>query len=79
MTHAQGPFPDPWRPINVYVTRDVAFNAEKMHKVTAQVLERIGCGGCHSGRILFFRQLENFVVNPQTLALQEIAGGGLGI
>jgi hypothetical protein len=78
MAHAQGPFPDPWRPINVYVTRDIAFNLEKMNKVTAQVLDRIGCGGCHSGRILFFHQLENFVVNPQTLNVQEFAGGGFG-
>jgi hypothetical protein len=78
MTHKFDPEPSPWRAVNVYVSRDVAFSLEKMNKVTAQILDRIGCGGCHSGRILFFHQIENFVVNPQTLAVQEIAGGGFG-
>ena len=68
--------PVPWRAVNVYVNRDISFNLEKMTKITAQVLNRIGCGGCHSGRILFFHTLEDFVVDPKTLAVEELGGGG---
>jgi hypothetical protein len=60
--------------VRVFLTRDVAFDLQKMQRVTANVLHRIGCGGCHSGRLLEFVTIENFVVNPKTLDLQEIAG-----
>ena len=76
MNNALPQDPIPLRPINVYVSRDVAFSLEKMNKVTAQVLDRIGCGGCHSGRILFFHQLEDFIVNPRTGELEQFAAGG---
>jgi len=39
------------------------------------VLEKLGCGGCHSGRVLDFLELEQFVVNPETLEVTELAGG----
>lgn len=69
--------PVPFRPVNIYVTRDVAFNLEKMQKVTADILNRLGCGQCHSGRILFFHSLEDFVVNPKTLGVEELGALGL--
>jgi hypothetical protein len=69
--------PMPGRPVTIYVPRDVAFNLEKMNRVTAQVLGRLGCGGCHSGRILYFHTLEDFVVNPKTLEVHEFTPGGL--
>src|SRR5215471_269657 len=69
--------PVPMRPVNIYVSRDVAFNLEKITKVTAEVLNRLGCGQCHSGRILFFHSLEDFVVNPKTLAVEELGALGL--
>ncbi|HEX2778695.1 MAG TPA: hypothetical protein VHM30_04290, partial [Gemmatimonadaceae bacterium] len=55
--------PVPIRPINIFVTREIAFDLAKMTKVTANVLTRLGCGSCHSGRILYFHALEDFVVN----------------
>ena len=60
--------------VRVFVPREVAFDHQKMQRVTANVLNKIGCGGCHSGRLLEFVTIENFVVHPKTLDLQEIAG-----
>lgn len=71
------PTPDPIFPhgrVVIYVTRDVAFNLKKMNKVTENVLSRLGCEGCHSGRILDFRQIEQYATNPTTLEIQELAG-----
>ena len=61
--------------VRVFVTSDVTFDLGKMQKVTAEVLGRLGCGGCHSGKILDFVTLQDFVVNPQTLQVQGIAPG----
>ena len=60
--------------VRVYLSRDVAYNSQKMQTVTANILKQIGCGGCHSGRLLEFVTIESFVVNPKTLDLHEIAG-----
>jgi len=58
--------------VNVYVPKEASFDLQKMQKVTAEILGRLGCPGCHSGRILHFRTLEDFVVNPKTLEVQEL-------
>lgn len=60
--------------ITIFVTRDVAFDLKKMEKVTASVLAKLGCDGCHSGRILDFHIFEQFAVNPKTLEVHELAG-----
>jgi hypothetical protein len=64
------------RAVNVYVPREVHFDLSKMQKVTADILGRLGCLGCHSGRILHFHVLEDFVVNAKTLEIHEVAGAG---
>jgi len=66
--------PDPFRRVKVYVTRDIAFNLDKMNQVTKKVLDRLGCEGCHSGRMIDFHIIEDFVVNPK-LELQDLPGG----
>jgi hypothetical protein len=68
--------PVPWRPVNVYVTREVAFDFKKLTGVTAQVLERLGCPNCHSGRIIHFHQLEDFLFNPKTGQLEDVLPHG---
>lgn len=35
--------------IKVTVPASAAFNLESMNKVTAEVLGKLGCPGCHSG------------------------------
>lgn len=61
--------------VRVLVPSEVAYDFKKMSKVTANVLDKLGCGGCHSGRILDFVQLQDFVVNPQTLEVRETMQG----
>lgn len=68
--------PQPLPPkVRVMLTRDVAYDLGKMQKVTASVLDRLGCGGCHSGHLLEFLVIQDFVVNPKTLEVQEVMGG----
>ena len=71
--------PMPGHAVNIFVPREVAFDLEKMRRVTEQVLNKLGCGGCHSGRILNFHTLEDFVVNAKTLQVEELAMGGLRV
>lgn len=63
------------RTVTVHITEDIAFNLDKMNKVTASVLDKLGCPGCHSGRILDFQIIENFVVNPKTLEVNQVTLG----
>ncbi len=67
--------PQPLPPVRIHVTSDVLYDLDKMQKVTATVLEKLGCAGCHSGRVLDFIHLDEFVVNPQTLDVQNVIGG----
>lgn len=70
---ALNPQPLPPR-IRIRVTRDVTFDLKKMQKVTASILDRLGCGGCHSGHILEFHEIREFAVNPRTLEVDEAIG-----
>jgi hypothetical protein len=67
--------PVPLRRVNVFVPRDVAYDFDKMTKVTKDILGRLGCEGCHSGRLIDFLVIEDFVVNAK-LEVQEVAGRG---
>jgi len=67
--------PVPMRRVNVFVPREVAFDLDRMQQVTKEVLGRLGCGGCHSGRLIDFHITEDFVVNEQ-LEVRELAGRG---
>lgn len=60
--------------VRIFVPHDVAFDLKKMNKITAAVLDKLGCGACHSGRILDFQSLQDFVVNPKTLEVNEAIG-----
>ncbi len=62
--------------VSVYVPAKALYDIASMQKITAQVLDKLGCGNCHSGRILDFLELEQFVVNPDTLEVTELRGGG---
>lgn len=71
--------PQPLPPIGdrvrVHVPQAALYDLSKMNKITASVLGRLGCGGCHSGRILDFVALDEFVINPMTLEPHEVLGG----
>ena len=51
--------------VRVRIPADVAFNLDKMHKVTASVLGRLGCAACHSGFDIRFLVERDFVVNSK--------------
>jgi hypothetical protein len=58
--------------VRIQVPPSVMYDLEKMQKVTANVLDRLGCGGCHSGRVLDFVHLDEFTVDPKTLDVKEV-------
>jgi hypothetical protein len=61
--------------VRVHVPQAALYDLAKMNKITANVLGRLGCGGCHSGRILDYVALDEFVVNPVTLEPHEVLAG----
>jgi hypothetical protein len=63
---------EPHNPVRIYVSRDVAYNLDKLMTVTKNVLGKLGCDECHSGRILDFVILEDFMVNPKSLEVTEV-------
>lgn len=75
---AIGPDPVPWRGqerVTVYVPHDVAYNFEKMTALTKNLLGKLGCDGCHSGRVIDYHVVRDFVVNPKTLQVDEYLPG----
>ena len=69
------PQPLPPGRISIQVPSRALYDLESMQRITAQVLDKLGCGKCHSGRILDFTELSQFVVNPENLEVNEIFGG----
>jgi hypothetical protein len=55
----------------IYVPHKVAFDFEKLTKISKEVLGRLGCDNCHSGRILDYRIIERFAVNSK-LEINEV-------
>jgi len=70
--------PQPLPPrVRVFVPRDATYDLGKMQKITETVLGRLGCEGCHSGHVLDYWTLTDFVVDPETLEVREgIVGPG---
>lgn len=68
------PLPPHAERVRVFIPNEVAFDLNKMNKITADVLKKLGCGGCHSGRILDFVSLQHFVVNAKSLEVHEVTG-----
>ncbi|MBY0577605.1 MAG: hypothetical protein K2P57_01010 [Burkholderiales bacterium] len=51
--------------VRVTIPAEVAFNLDKMNKVTAGILGRLGCTACHSGYDIRFIVERDFVVNSK--------------
>lgn len=58
------------RVVTIDVPMSLANDKTKMAKVTANVLKHLGCGGCHSGFDLRFRQIRDLVIDAKTLAVK---------
>jgi hypothetical protein len=70
---------DPMPGITVHVSSETAKDLKAMQKITANLLTKLGCPGCHSGHFISFREIREFVVNPATLDVHEFAGGPVQI
>lgn len=68
--------PAPADRVRVYVNGDISYDLKAMNKVVANVLGKLGCGHCHSGRILEFIDIREYVINPKTLEPQIGVGAG---
>lgn len=64
--------PQPLPPVRINVNAKMLGDLGTMQKITAEVLGRLGCPGCHSGRVLDFVHLDEFTVNPDTLEVLEV-------
>ena len=71
------PSPQPSRPIRVIIPAKVAFNLGDFQKSIENLAERLVCLKCISGRNCFFELESDFVVNPQTLNVESLLGGGI--
>jgi hypothetical protein len=65
--------------LKVNITSDMAWNLEQMQQIVADVMAQSGCPGCHSGRSIIFNPvdtdgLEEYEVDPETLAVSKIIG-----
>ena len=49
--------------IHVTVPSSVSNDFEKMTKVTQSILNRYGCPHCHSGRVIFYHEEDNYAVD----------------
>jgi hypothetical protein len=76
MAKFNNPEPSPWKAasIRVYVPSAVAYDLNKMNTVTANILKRLGCLGCHSGWLLEFQSITQYAVDPATLEPEAIYG-----
>ena len=73
---------EPSNVVRVTIPADVAFSLEKMSKVTAGILGRLGCAACHSGFDIRFIAERDFVVDPKLVIAARnghTVGGGLEI
>lgn len=67
------PLPPRDNHVRIYVSRNVDHDIDKMNRITATVLGKLGCPACHSGWSLDFVRMQDFVVNPKSLDVTEVA------
>ena len=64
------------RPIvYVKVPAKVAYDLKAMNKVTAAVLDKLGCGECHSAHDIRWDIVRDFIVNEKLEVLADTARG----
>ena len=58
--------------ITVYVPHEVAYDLEKIQRVQAALVNRLGHTTCYSGYDIYFKQEEIYSVNARTLDLNPV-------
>ena len=51
--------------VTVKIPASAAYDFDKMTRVTKTILDKLGCGGCHSGHDIRFLVERNFIVDEQ--------------
>ena len=72
---AIGTWPTPTRVVRVTVPAKVAFDLGRMQRVTASVLERLGCPACHSAFDIRFDIATRFLVDDQLNVRERMEEG----
>ena len=67
--------PLPESPVRVVIPASVAFNLDRFQKTFQNLAERLGHPECMSGRNCLFALERDFVVNPENLRIESVAGG----
>jgi hypothetical protein len=58
---------------SVVVRVPLKLNLEQSTKILANTLGRLGCGGCLSGFDIRFVNVRDFIVNPKSFEVNDIA------
>jgi hypothetical protein len=51
--------------VNVKIPASAAYNFDKMTKINQVILDKLGCGTCHSGHDIRYFVEQNFVVDEK--------------
>lgn len=62
-------------PIVVHIPAEVTFDLAKFNKVIVNLGERLGCGPCISGADCHFSIIKEYLVDPASLKINEVALG----
>ena len=60
-------------PVTVHIGDKLTL--EQTQKIVANTLGKLGCGRCFSGFNIRFAHINELVVNPKTLEVNEMAAG----
>ncbi len=61
--------------VHVSVPAKVAYDLKAMNKVTAAVLDRLGCSECHSALDIRYDFVRDFFVNEKLEVLSDVTRG----
>ena len=56
--------------VRVTIPAEAAFKLDKLQKIVANTVARLGCPQCHSGRDILFQTESELIVNPETLEVR---------
>jgi hypothetical protein len=69
--------PMPGRVVRISVPLKTFHDLASMQKITASILGRLGCRGCHSGWDIRFDLIRSFAVDDKLNIREGLMGGGV--
>jgi hypothetical protein len=58
--------------VTVTIPRAVSFDLQKIQKIQAELVSRLGHSACYSGFDILFQEEREFIVDPASLALRGL-------